>query len=89
MAWASGMRPSGRPMQLDREATSTATLERARVGVADVLGREDHDAARDEERILARLEHAREPVERGVGVAAAQGLDEGRDDVVVLSRSRS
>ena len=46
-------------------------LERLRVGVADVLGGEDHHAARDEERVLAGLEHAHHPVDRGVGIAAA------------------
>ena len=58
-------------------------LERLRVGEADVLGGEDDQAAGDEERVLAALEHAGEPVEGGVGVGAAQGLDEGGDDVVV------
>ena len=53
------------------------------VGVADVLGGADHDAAGDELGVLAGVEHAREPVEHGVGVAAAHRLDEGRDDVVV------
>ena len=58
-------------------------LERLRVGEPDVLGGEDDEAAGDEERVLAALEHAGEPVERGVGVGAAEGLDEGGDDVVV------
>src|SRR5262249_59481194 len=38
----------------------------------------------EEGRILARLEHPHHPVDRGVGVAAAETLDEGGDDVVVL-----
>ncbi len=58
--------------------------ERLRIGVADVLGGEDHHAPRDEERILAGLEHAHEPVDRRVGIAVAQALDERGDDVVVL-----
>ena len=58
--------------------------QRLRIGVADVLGREDHHAARDEQRILARLEHAHQPVDRRVGIAAAHALDERGDDVVVL-----
>ena len=53
------------------------------VGVAHVLGGADHDAPRDELRVLAGIDHAREPVERGVGVAPAHGLDERGDDVVV------
>ena len=59
-------------------------LERARIGVADVLGREDHHAPRDEQRVLAGLEHAHQVVERRVGIAAAHALDERGDDVVVL-----
>ena len=34
--------------------------------------------------VLARLEHAGEPVEAGVDVRAADALDERGDDVVVL-----
>jgi hypothetical protein len=51
--------------------------ERLRIGVADVLGREDHHAAQHEPRILAGLEHARHPVHRGVRVRAPHALDEG------------
>jgi hypothetical protein len=32
-------------------------LERARVGVADVLARQHHHAPRDEARVLAALQH--------------------------------
>ena len=39
---------------------------------------------RDEARVLARFEHAREPVEARVGIGAADRLDERGDDVVVL-----
>ena len=58
--------------------------ERLRVGETHVLAGEDDDAAGDEHRILARVDHAHEPVERGVRVRAAHALDEGRDGVVVL-----
>ncbi len=57
--------------------------QRARVGVADVLGREDEHAPSDELRVLAAVDHAREPVDGGVGIASAHRLDEGADDVVV------
>ena len=57
--------------------------QRLRVRVADVLGGADHDAARDELGVLARVEHAGEPVERRVRVAPAHRLDERGDDVVV------
>ena len=55
-----------------------------RVGVADVLGREPDQAPGDVQRILAGLEHPREPVHRGVRVAVAHGLVKGGDQVVVL-----
>ena len=58
--------------------------ERQRVGHPDVLGGEDHEATRDEPRVLAGLEHPGQPVEPGVGVGAADRLDERGDDVVVL-----
>ena len=60
-----------------------ATSSAGGVGVADVLRGADHDAPRDELGVLAGVEHPREPVEHGVGVGAAHGLDERRDDIVV------
>ena len=44
----------------------------------------DHEPAGDEPRVLPRLDHAREVVQRGVDVGAADRLDERADDVVVL-----
>jgi len=58
--------------------------ERLRIGETDVLTGQDHDAARDEHRILTRVDHAHEPVERGIGIGPAHALDERRDRVVVL-----
>ena len=58
--------------------------EGARVRVADVLAGEDEHPARDEERVVARLEHAHHPVDGGVRVGPAHRLDERADDVVVL-----
>src|SRR4029079_18665054 len=49
----------------------------------DVLAREDGNAARDVDRVLAALEHDREVVERCVRIARAHALDERRDRVVV------
>jgi hypothetical protein len=37
----------------------------------------------DEQRVLAGVEHAREIIERGVGIGAAHALVQGRDQVVV------
>ncbi len=69
---------------LERVRRGDGDGQRARVGVADVLGREDDHAPGDEARILAALEHRRQVVDGRVGVAAAHGLDEGGDEVVVL-----
>lgn len=58
--------------------------EPLRLGVAHVLGREDHHATGHEHRVFARFQHAGEVVDGGVGIARAHALDEGRDHVVVL-----
>ena len=59
-------------------------LQRLRIGKPDVLGGRDDEPAGDEQRILAGLEHASQPVDGGIGIAAANALDERRHDVVVL-----
>ena len=74
----------GHPDELDRARRRVGDDERVGVGEPDVLGREDHEPARDEARVFARFDHAREPVEPGVGIGAADRLDERGDDVVVL-----
>ena len=58
--------------------------QRGRIRVAHVLRGEAHEPARHVERVLARLEHAAEPVERAVGIGVAQRLVERGDQVVVL-----
>ena len=58
--------------------------QRGRVGQADVLAGQDHQPPRDEARVLARLDHPGQVVQRGVDVGAADRLDEGADHVVVL-----
>ena len=75
---------SGIPTNSTARAAASATSERRRIGQADVLGREDHEAAGDVARVLTGFEHPREPVEPGVGIGAADALDERGDDVVVL-----
>jgi hypothetical protein len=57
------------------------------IGEADVLAGKDHDAARDEHRILAGVDHSHEPVESGIGIGAANALDERADRVVMLVAS--
>ena len=57
--------------------------ERARVRQSDIFRRQDDEAPRHEERVLAGLQHAGEPVERRVRIRAAQRLDERGNGVVV------
>ena len=68
---------------LDRLRGGGRERQRRRVGVADVLGGEDHHPPHDEARVLAALEHHRQVVQRRVRVRAARGLDPGGDVVVV------
>ena len=72
------------PISWTAWAAATAIGQRLRVGHADVLGRGDDDAAGDEPRVLAGLDHPGQVVQRGVDVAAPHRLDERADDVVVL-----
>ena len=74
---------SGMPMRCVACWASYGDRERLRVGQADVFGGQDDDAAGDKHRVLAGLKHACEPVNGGVGVGAADGLDEGGDGVEV------
>ena len=70
--------------ELDDACARHRELERARVGVADVLARQHGDPARDVDGVLAALEHHGKVEEGGVGVARAHALDVGRDRVVVV-----
>ena len=92
LTWApeTGRWPPGRARSAPRAARRARRPRRrgghresAGVGVADVLGGEDHHAPDDEARVLAALEHDRQVVQRGVRVRAARGLDPGGDVVVV------
>ena len=83
VAWASAYWASGRPTHSSACGGGDGDLERARVGVADVLGGADDQPPGDELRILAGRDHRGEPVQRRVGVVAAQALDERRHGVVV------
>ncbi len=78
------MRPSGIPTYLHGVGRGDRDHERLRVRHPDVLGRADHDPARDEPGVLAGLDHSREVVQRGVGVGTPDRLDERADHVVVL-----
>ena len=74
----------GHPDQLHRLGGGHGGRQGGRVGQADVLAGQDHQPAGDEPRVLPRLDHPGQVVQRGVGVGAADRLDEGAGDVVVL-----
>ena len=68
---------------VERLGRRDGDLERPRIGVPDVLGRRDDQPPDDEPRVLAGGDHRGQPVQRGVGVVAAEALDERRHRVVV------
>ena len=57
--------------------------QRLRIGEADVLDRGAHQAAQHEQRLLARDQHPRQVIQRGLRVRAAQRFVQRRDEVVV------
>ena len=59
---------------LDGVSRGDGDQERRRVGVAHVLGGEDHHPPREEARILARLEHPSELVDGRIRIAASHDL---------------
>ncbi len=54
------------------------------IGHPDILAGKAHQPPGDVQRILAAVQHPREPVDRRVGVAVAHGFMEGGDEVVML-----
>ena len=60
----------------------SATSQARGIGQADVLDGHAHDAPPHVERIGTAVEHAHQPVQRGIGVRAAHRLVQGRDLVV-------
>ncbi|OQA43300.1 MAG: hypothetical protein BWY52_01914 [Chloroflexi bacterium ADurb.Bin325] len=71
------------PHIVERLAARHHDRQRLRVGQPHVLSGKDDHAPEDEARVLARIHHARHPVERRVGIRPAQALDERADGVVV------
>ncbi len=56
----------------------------ARIGESDVLNRHAHGAPGDIQGVAAAVEHPAQPVQRRVGIAAADGLVQSRDLIVKL-----
>ena len=74
----------GQPDEIHRMMRRDRQGQRLRIGQPDILARQDHEAARDETRVLPAGEHLRQPVHRRIRIAAAATLDEGGDRIVVL-----
>ena len=54
-----------------------------RIGIAHVLAGQDHQPPGEEPHVFAPFEHAGQPVQGGVGIAAANALDQRADRVVM------
>ena len=57
--------------------------QRLRIGEPDILDRHPHHAPRQKQRVLAGIEHARQIIQRGVGIGAAHRFMQRGDQVVV------
>ena len=64
----------GQAHELDGPGGGVGHHQGQRVGHADVLAGQDDQAPGDEPGVLARLEHAGQPVEAGVGIRAPDAL---------------
>ena len=74
----------GHADQLHRLRSGRCGEQRGGICEPHVFGRMHDEATGDEPRVLTGLDHAREVVQRGVGIGSADRLDERADHVVVL-----
>ncbi len=74
----------GQPHPVERLGAGGHHPDGVRIGQAHVLAGQDQHPPEEEARVLAGIDHLGQPVERRVGVGAAQRLDEGADGVVVI-----
>ena len=74
----------GHAEEVDRVARGQGDVQRVGIGQADVFRCHADDATSDVEAVFAGLEHASQPIERGVGIAVAHALVQRRDEVVML-----
>ena len=74
----------GRADEMHGVLGGVADQQRGGIGEADVFGGRAHEAAGDEQQILAAGDHAREPIERRVRIGAADAFVQRGDEIVVL-----
>ncbi len=74
----------GRAEKIERVHRGESDCKRGRIGEADIFAGHAHQAAREVERVFAGFEHAREPVESGVGIGIAHGLVQRGDEIEML-----
>ena len=73
----------GRPEEIIGILGGVADHQRLRIGEADVLHRHPHHAPRQKQRIFAGIQHAREIIQRRIGIGAAHRFMQRRDQIVM------
>src|SRR5882724_10818368 len=73
-----------RAEEVERVFCSEGDGEGPGFGKADVFAGHPNHAAREIERVFARFEHARKPIEGSVGVGVADGFVQRRDEIEVF-----
>ena len=63
MAWARGIRASGNSDKLDRLLRGDGERQCFRIGQTHIFARENYDAARDEPKVFAGMQHFGQPVD--------------------------
>jgi len=79
-----GELPFGTAEKVIRVFGGERDAERPRVGQADILDRHAHQAPGDVERVLPARQHARQPIERAIGVRSAHRLVQRGNQIEVL-----
>ena len=74
----------GRPDEIERLLGGERHRQRAGLGQADIFAGHAHHAPREVERVFARFEHARQPIERRVGIGIAHRFVQRGNEVEML-----
>ncbi len=74
----------GDPQKMDGLHGGDGLFERARIGQADVFDRHTHQPAGDIHAVLARFQHAAQPIKRGIHIARSDGFVERGNQVEML-----
>ena len=77
------MRASGMPTNSTACCVGDRERQCFRISETDIFARENYDAARDETKIFAGVQHFRQPVDRAFFIRSAHAFDERADRVVM------